>query len=74
MWENRHFTKLDRFKKGMLYILILIGYLLFCTFAVLIIKFLLAQVKFHYYFGPTCPEISAMFSNDQDYLDYATFD
>lgn len=40
----------------------------------LIVKFLLAQIKFHYYFGPTCPEISAIFQTSEEFLSYAAFD
>jgi hypothetical protein len=54
--------------------LTLAAYLVFCTFCILIVKFLLAQIRFHYYFGPTCPEISAIFQSSEEYLSYATFD
>lgn len=61
MWENRSNSKRFRFKRGLAFVLTLTAYLVFCTFCILIVKFMLAQIKFHYYFGPTCPEISAMF-------------
>lgn len=52
----------------------MVAFLVFCTFCVLVVKFELAKMKFHYYFGPTCPEIAAMFQTNADYLSYATFD
>lgn len=74
LWENSGNTKGYRLKRGSIFVLTLGAYLVGCVFCVCIVKFLLAQLKFHFYFGPTCPEISDMFTSNEEYLSYAAFD
>jgi hypothetical protein len=63
IWENKHITRKVQIKKSLIFVLILLGYLLFCTVLVLSVKDGLSAVRHRYYFGPYCPEIKEMFTD-----------
>ena len=52
----------------------MLAYLLFCTVLVLSVKDGLSAIRYRYYFSAYCPEIRAMFSDEETFHQFAALD